>query len=113
MVSPMTPDNLAAADLTCRTCPAPLKRKCAGSAHKLCRSCYLRWRKAGFPDEGPPPPARPWEHHLAARREEYAELRSWGVSVADAAERMGVSLKAAKRCEARLQAAAREAQRAA
>lgn len=38
---------------------------------------------------------------LVARTEDYAELRSWGVSAADAAVRVGVSPRTARRYEAR------------
>src|ERR1019366_9382169 len=46
---------------------------------------------AGFPEDGPPAPVRPWGRTLAARTEDWAWLRSAGVAVAVAAGRVGVS----------------------
>lgn len=90
---------------TCRTCPATLGPRRDGRPHGLCRNCYVRWAAAGYPDDGPPPPARPWGRVLAARLEDYAWVRSWGTSIEDAAPRIGVSVRTAERYEAMLLAA--------
>lgn len=87
--------------MKCRVCPAVLGARREGRAYGLCRNCWVRWQSAGFPEDGPQPPERPWGRVVAARLEDYADLRSWGVSVADAAGRSGVSLRTAQRYELR------------
>lgn len=101
--------------LTCRCCRARLGKgfRREGRIHGLCRNCWVRWRAAGFPEDGPSAPVRPWERVYAARFEDYQELRSWDVSVADAAVRVGVSVRTAERYETRLRQGAREEQYAA
>jgi hypothetical protein len=90
----------------CGTCPGAVVPRRAGCAHGLCPNCWVRWKAAGFPEDGPPPPARPWGRHLAARLEDYSELRSRGLSAGLAAARMGTGVRQAERYEARLRAAA-------
>lgn len=66
----------------------------------LAKTCYERWREAGKPDVPPPPPDRRsgWlSRARAGRLEDYAELRSWGESIAAAAARVGISAKTAER----------------
>lgn len=88
----------------------------AGRRGRFAVSCYERWQRAGKPASGPPPPmpAAPQlaiarERSTAARLgrlEDYSELRSWGVSVKDAARRTGVTERTAWRYEAVRRAAA-------
>lgn len=66
------------------------------------RRCWRRWRDAGFPESGLPQPGRPWQFAAAGRHEDYAELRSWGLSLAEAADRMQVTRRTAQRYEAAL-----------
>ena len=71
-----------------------------------CVRCYRRWRDNGKPAGGPPPPRRsggpgPW------RVEEYQFLRSalgGSLSRTEAARRLGVTMRTARRYEVRLQA---------
>ena len=55
-----------------------------------CQHCHHRWAAAGFPDSGLPEPRR---GPSAARREDYAWLRSQGVSPQEAAARIGLTLR--------------------
>ncbi|SET51438.1 hypothetical protein [Nonomuraea wenchangensis] len=74
-----------------------------------CSACYQRWKRAGRPAEGPPPPmSREDARQLAiasvranaaARREDYRELRSWGEPRDQAAARIGVTWRTAGRYE--------------
>lgn len=74
-----------------------------------CSACYQRWKRAGRPAEGPPPPMTREESrqlgiaacraNAAAKREDYAELRSWGDSCEQAAARVGVSERTVWRYE--------------
>lgn len=91
---------------SCRCCAGPLKPRRAGRAHQLCENCYLRWQRAGFPEEVPPP-LRPWGRVYPARLEDYADLRSWGVGLRDAAVRLGVSVRTSERYEKQRKAAGR------
>jgi hypothetical protein len=63
-------------------------------ARGLAKSCYDRSRWHGWPGALPPRPSD--------RREDYAELRSWGIGRRDAAARIGVCLRTIDRYEARL-----------
>ena len=81
--------------------PAPRGRFAGG--------CYKRWVKAGRPASGPPPPKTPEQRRppprsaeRAGRIEDYAELRSWGLSLQDAAARMGLTTRTVERYEAEL-----------
>lgn len=89
---------------TCGTCPGAVVPRRAGCAHGLCPNCWNRWKAAGFPEDGPPPPARPWERRLAGSLEDYAELRSWGLAPIQARWRLKVSRRTAERYEAALTA---------
>lgn len=63
-------------------------------ARTWCKGCYERWRRAGQPDDGPPPPIeQPTDD---ARREDYAWLRSQGVRTDEAAARIGFSISYAR-----------------
>lgn len=66
-------------------------------ARGYCGGCYDRWRKRGFPAEGPPAVSA-----RAARLEDYGDLRSFGLSPEAAARRLGVSARTAWRYEAEL-----------
>lgn len=74
-------------------------------AHDWCSSCYLRWLKAGKPEDGPPsrcpdPVAAAAEGRRRAahgRREDYQELRSWGETREQAAARVGVCHRTTQR----------------
>lgn len=100
-------------------CRAPLRPRTGQrgyhGAHGYCRGCFDRWRKAGYPQSGPPP-CKPRGgprttgaiaaneariRQAAERAEDYAELRSWGVAPADAATRIGVSAATGERYERR------------
>jgi hypothetical protein len=88
-------------------------------AHGWRTACYTRWREAGMPAGGPPPPqdrrevckrtfARlPWSlqgriEHSKSMREEYIELIDhFGLDRAEAAKRLNISLRTAYRYEAR------------
>jgi len=87
--------------MTCRTCPSLVVPRRGGCAHQLCPNCWVRWKAAGFPEDGPPAPVRPWGRTLAARTEDWAWLRSASVAVAVAAARLGVSVRTAERYEVR------------
>jgi DNA-directed RNA polymerase specialized sigma24 family protein len=96
---------------TCRCCPARLlPRK---SRHGYCETCYSRWRRAGYPPDGPRQdpvdPARSAAAHLglsivaanarrraAERREEFAFLVDQGLRVNEAAAAVGITVGTAK-----------------
>ena len=68
-----------------------------------CPPCYRRWCDHGKPASGPPTPrqgAGGGPH--PGRIEDYADLRSWGLTLAEAALRLGVTKRTAQRYEARL-----------
>ncbi|WP_329520533.1 hypothetical protein [Spirillospora sp. NBC_01491] len=70
-------------------------------------ACHRRWRAAGRPDTGPPPPSRRYPSTTAAaiagRIEDYRELtRDHGLTVTAAALRLGVDARTAFRYEARI-----------
>ena len=71
--------------------------------HGWCARCYGRWLNNGKPASGPPPPrqGRGGGPH-PGRVEDYAELRSWGLTREQAARRLGVTLRSALRYEAEL-----------
>lgn len=77
---------------------------CGRPARKngLSHTCDSRWRYWGCPAELPPPAGRGNDRRDRERLEDYAELRSWGESIASAAERLAVSKRTAERYEARL-----------
>ena len=77
----------------CGNCgkPRPDRAWKLGWAKGYCSTCYQRWMRHGFPDTGPPPPARPWAFVHAARLEDYAELRAWRETPEQAAKRAGIS----------------------
>ncbi len=104
--------------------PRTVNCSCCGlsgphEAHGWRTACYARWRDAGMPAGGPPPPqdrrevskrtfARlPWSlngriEHSKSMREEYIELLDvFGLDRAEAATRLGISLRTAYRYEAR------------
>jgi len=101
----MTPDLRSC----CRNAVLDSKAVCG-----WCSACYQRWTRAGRPAEGPPAPmTREQARQLglaacranaAARRDDYAELRSWGESCELAAARVGVSARTGSRYEAALRA---------
>jgi hypothetical protein len=88
-------------------------------AHGWRTACYARWREAGKPKDGPPPPqdkrevckktfARlPWPLQgrievSKSMREEYFELLDlFGLDRREAAKRLNISLRTASRYEAR------------
>jgi hypothetical protein len=89
---------------SCTNCGRQRKRRKIGGwegARGLCMACWCRARKAGFPAKVPDAPkrrltpalaAKAAEHQAArdARMEDFADLRSWDVPVAEAAERVGI-----------------------
>lgn len=83
----------------CTACGGP--RKLRQGSFGWCNACYLRWRYAGQPEDGPPPRYGGNE----ARREDYFWLRDVGEPIERAAERAGISVTTARtwdasRCEA-------------
>jgi hypothetical protein len=80
--------------------------------HGLCGACMQRWDAAGRPDEVPVPRSNldrlaiAWEAHRAARQgrvDDYLILRDdCRLSRAEAAARLGVSLRTIERYEAQL-----------
>ena len=95
----------------CACCGKPRTRRARGSgwrgAHGLCHTCTERWRAAGKPATGVPPRVTETERRariVAATRdaqrgraEDYAFLRDCGLSRADAAARVGVTERTARR----------------
>jgi hypothetical protein len=71
------------------------------AGHGWCSRCYSRWRHAGRPADGPP------SSGPAARREDYYWLRDeQGLTIGQAAERVGICHRTAQRYEARRKAVA-------
>lgn len=116
------PEVLTEIPPRCRNCRAVRRKRASGEGFEgacdYCRACYDRWRKAGRPVTGPPDP-RPCGDRAAAanakrlaeragRVEDFADLRSWGESIAEAAERVGVSLETAGKYEAEISRQERE-----
>lgn len=74
-------------------------------AHDWCSPCYVRWLRAGQPEDGPPArhpdpveaAAEGRRRAAAGRREDYQDLRSWGTHREMAAQRLGVSLRTTQR----------------
>lgn len=62
-------------------------------------ACYQRWVYAGQPAGGPPAKGA-----AADRVEDYAELRSWGLTRQAAADRLGLSIRTLQRYDQRLKA---------
>jgi hypothetical protein len=75
----------------CRNCPASRVL-----ARGWCSACYFRWYRAGKPETGPPP--TPQE-----RREEYAFLRSQGLTRAEATVRLSIDMRTSRDYELLLQ----------
>jgi hypothetical protein len=72
-------------------------RGCRG----FCPRCYSRWREHGFPLSGPPAPRKAGRPRGAGgRAEDYADLRSWGLSPAEVALRLGVTRRTVQRWDA-------------
>lgn len=68
-----------------------------------CPRCYCRWRDHGYPESGPPAErVQVVGRSAAGRLEDYAELRSWGLTLAEAATRMQVTRRTVQRYEAAL-----------
>jgi hypothetical protein len=88
--------GIACRNPTCHTRMRPGEPHCG-----YCRACYGRWDRADRPDVVPESPAggqpgwppRGLAASVAARREDYAWLRSQGVSPQEAAERIGLTLR--------------------
>ncbi len=82
----------------CHACPAerPEDASYAGWRGPYCATCHRRWQRQGYPEGGPRPSRQRATGSFADRLEDYAELRSWGVSVAEAAGRVGISLRTAE-----------------
>lgn len=85
------------------TCGCGCGREGVLAGRDWIRSCYIRWWKAGKPEEGPP------QRGLlrADRMEDFAFLRRHGESVKAAGERIGVSLYTARDYERQLRKARR------
>lgn len=91
---------------TCTTCPAPRPPQAwrHGWRGPWCHRCSERWRYAGRPESGPPPSRQQVGGPRYGRVEDYAELRSWGLSLEQAAARLGVTYRSALRYQAVLRA---------
>jgi hypothetical protein len=89
---------------TCLACPAerPADAWARGWRGPYCRACSERWTYHGRPDGGPPRACHAAPGSRAGRLEDYAELRSWGLPLEDAAERVGVRRGTAERYDADL-----------
>ncbi|WP_289009372.1 hypothetical protein [uncultured Thermomonospora sp.] len=61
-------------------------------AHGLCRTCYTRWRRRAALAAGRVP-------RIAARVQDYAEVRSLGETRETACARLGISVRTAVRYE--------------
>ncbi|MFC4062813.1 hypothetical protein ACFOWE_31365 [Planomonospora corallina] len=73
------------------------------------RPCAMRWRNAGRPETGPPPPSRTYPAGRPAdRRDAYAAHRDAGDTPEQAARRLGVSRATRTRYEARYQQTLRD-----
>ena len=85
--------------ITCRCCG----RRGQHAGYGWISGCIKRWRNAGRPPEGPPPPRDPTEEQRQerlARVEEYVFFtREYGLSREDAAGRLGICLRTAERYE--------------
>jgi len=92
----------------CRNCGRPRRRRRNGGwqgAFGWCHPCYRRWRDAGRPGTGPPPPMSPAERTARAaeavreasrrRLADYAWSRAAGLTVAQAADDVGLSERTA------------------
>jgi hypothetical protein len=91
------------------TCRCGCGREATGRTG-LTTSCRQRWYQAGRPDDFPPP-RWTWTGTWAGRGtredriDEYAELRSWGLSRAEAAVRLGLCRRTIERYESHLRKA--------
>jgi hypothetical protein len=85
----------------CRHCGERPGRWRGTRAHGYCIRCFKRWMDHGYPASGPPPLRRGAgpKQGRGARIEDYIELRSWGLSQAEAARRLGVVRRTVVRYE--------------
>jgi hypothetical protein len=85
--------------VSCRCCGGCRGTHKDGARGEYCRRCYKRWLDAGFPAGGPQAPRHsPGGHGTrAGRLEDYSDLRSWGLSQAEAVTRMGITRRTAQR----------------
>ena len=67
----------------------------------LAKACHERFRYHGRPESFGPPSGRGNDGRRAEREEDYAELRSWGVPLEEAARRVGISERTAGNLERR------------
>lgn len=94
-----------ASEPACLSCPEPRPEDAwrKGWQGPYCPPCRSRWRRNGYPPDGPPPPrVRGRSRTRTGRIEDYAELRSWGEPPERAAERLRVSFRTVQRYEAEL-----------
>ena len=66
----------------------------------MTHACYQRWVYHGRPEDGAPQAGAV----VAGRIEDYAELRSWGLSREQAATRMNLSIRTLARYDSRIRA---------
>jgi hypothetical protein len=104
--------------IDCASC----RRRRPHFGRRWCSSCYQRWWRAGKPAGGPPPmcdlsPKQLAAAHAAAalartartarrvgRIEDYTWLRGQGATRAEAARRVGVTIRTTQRYDAHLRA---------
>ena len=84
-------------ELTCLACPAirPEKPSYEGWCGPYCKRCNDRWQRQGRPEGGPRPSRQRATGRFEDRLEDYADLRSGDVSIAEAARRAGISARTA------------------
>ncbi|MET8334409.1 hypothetical protein [Streptosporangium canum] len=88
--------------IVCACCNRPGRHDTNG----WIKACARRWRNAGRPDTGPPPPRRhrgPANRTTTKRRTEYAALAALGRSEAYIAWKLSVSERTVRRYAAAFQ----------
>lgn len=97
----------------CTSCPGMRKPYTGLPSKDWCQNCYDRWKRAGRPADGPPPPpANPSEpgaeanrRKSAERRQEYYDLRDlMGFTPEQAASDIDISPRTARKWDKRREA---------
>jgi transposase len=82
----------AGGDLHCDNCGSPAERL----RRRWCGKCYFRWYRAGADPTQPPPDTDHGPTAAAYRRDELTHLLQGGASLEQAADRLGISISAAR-----------------